>query len=105
MHNRPKDDREDAPPKAMSQGERIEAIIGAPPDVIARVDDALVGKKPGRDNDNRRHILLKMGEAADLLNVSRTTLWRLVKAGRLPRVELLPGSFRIRLSDIDELVG
>lgn len=51
----------------------------------------------GRDEDPA---LLLMGEAAELLNVSRPTLWRILKAGRLPKVEIYPGAFRIRRSDI-----
>jgi len=35
-------------------------------------------------------LLLSMGEAAALLHVSRATLWRTIKAGRLPKVELYP---------------
>jgi excisionase family DNA binding protein len=50
-------------------------------------------------------VLLRMGEAAELLNVSRATLWRIIKAGRLEKVELYPGSFRLRRSDILTLIS
>jgi excisionase family DNA binding protein len=46
-----------------------------------------------------------MGEAAALLHVSRATLWRTIKAGRLPKVELYPGAFRLRRSDILAIVN
>jgi len=49
--------------------------------------------------------LLLMGEAAELLNVSRPTLWRMLKAGRLQKVELYPGSFRLRRSDIMAIIS
>lgn len=44
--------------------------------------------------------LLQMGEAADRLSVSRVTLWRLVKAGRLSTVDIGRGSKRIPETDI-----
>ena len=50
-------------------------------------------------------LLLSMGEAAALLHVSRATLWRTIKAGRLPKVELYPGAFRLRRSDIIAIVN
>ena len=50
-------------------------------------------------------LLLTMGQSAELLNVSRATLWRTIKAGRLPKVELYPGAFRLRRSDILAIVN
>ena len=50
-------------------------------------------------------LLLTMGEACDLIPCSRATLWRIVKAGRLQKVELYPGAFRLRRSDIIDLVS
>jgi excisionase family DNA binding protein len=49
-------------------------------------------------------LLLTMGEATDLLGVSRATLWRMIGAGVLEKVEIYPGSYRLRVSDILELV-
>ena len=48
-------------------------------------------------------LLLGMGEGAKILGVSRATLWRAVKAGKLTKVELFPGSFRVRRDDLEEL--
>jgi excisionase family DNA binding protein len=50
-------------------------------------------------------VLLQMGEAAEMMNVSRATLWRILKAGRLPKVEIYPGAFRLRRSDILDLIA
>jgi len=50
-------------------------------------------------------LLLTMGEAAALLHVSRATLWRTIQAGRLQKVELYPGAFRLRRSDILAIVN
>lgn len=49
-------------------------------------------------------LLLSMGEAASLLGVSRATLWRMLRAGRLERVEIYSGAFRLRRSDILAIV-
>ena len=49
-------------------------------------------------------LLLNMGQAAAFLGVSRTTLWRLIQDGRLPKVELRRDSFRIRREDLEALV-
>ena len=49
-------------------------------------------------------LLLMVRDAAELLGVHRTTIWRLVKAGRLETVELL-GSLRVRRADVEALAG
>ncbi|MCU0858137.1 MAG: helix-turn-helix domain-containing protein [Pontiellaceae bacterium] len=59
---------------------------------------------PGEPQDNGP-LLLSMGEAAALLNISRATLWRTIKSGRIEKVELYPGSFRLRRSDLLALIG
>ena len=48
-------------------------------------------------------LLLGMGAGAKLLGVSRATLWRMIRAGRLVKVEVLPGSFRVRRADIEAI--
>ena len=48
-------------------------------------------------------LLLGMGAGAKFLGVSRATLWRMVKLGKLEKVELLPGSFRIRRADLESI--
>jgi len=44
-----------------------------------------------------------MSEGANFLGVGRATLWRMIKAGRLEKVELLPGSFRVRRADLEAI--
>ena len=48
-------------------------------------------------------LLMRMGEAAQYVGLSRTTLWRLIKEGRLDAVELRRGSTRLRKADLDRL--
>ncbi len=49
-------------------------------------------------------MLLSMGAAAKYCGLSRTSLWRVIKAGRLEKFELLPNSYRIRRADLDAFV-
>jgi excisionase family DNA binding protein len=56
-------------------------------------------------SEERGPLLMGMGAAASFLGVSRPTLWRMIQAGRLQKVELFPGSFRIRKADLEELVA
>lgn len=51
----------------------------------------------------RPPLLLGMGEAAKYLGVSRPTLWRMIQAGTLEKVELFPGSHRVRRLDLEAL--
>jgi excisionase family DNA binding protein len=48
-------------------------------------------------------LLLGMGAAAKYLGVSRATLWRMIQAGKIAKVELFPGSFRVRRADIEAI--
>ncbi len=50
-------------------------------------------------------LLLGMGEGAELLGVSRSTFWRAMRAGRIQRVEVYPGSFRVRREDVEFLAA
>jgi excisionase family DNA binding protein len=48
---------------------------------------------------------MHMGAAAEHLGVSRTTLWRMIREGRLQKVEVLPRSFRIRRGDLEAIAS
>ncbi len=50
-------------------------------------------------------ILLNMVTAARRLGVSRTHLWKLIKAGRIRKIETLPGCYRIAAADLDAFVA
>ena len=71
----------------------------------AEIDRILDGKFPARVEMPTGPMLLGMTPAAKLLGVSRATLWRIIKAGRLSKVEVLPGSFRIRRADLEALAA
>ncbi len=50
-------------------------------------------------------LLLTVEEAAKLLGISRCSVWRAIRAGRLKKIELYPGFERLRRSDVIALVG
>ncbi len=49
-------------------------------------------------------LLMGMGDSAKFLGVSRATLWRMIRDGRLTKVEIYHNAFRLRRSDILALV-
>jgi predicted DNA-binding transcriptional regulator AlpA len=48
-------------------------------------------------------LLVTQKSAAELLSVSRVTIWRMKRDGRLNPVEILPGTWRYRYSEIAEI--
>jgi hypothetical protein len=46
-----------------------------------------------------------MNAASEFLGVSRSTLWRIIQAGTIAKVELFPGSFRVRREDLVALAA
>ncbi len=65
------------------------------------IDRVLDGKLAAQPLAVCGPLLLGMSAGAKLLGVSRATLWRMIRAGRLDKVEVLPGSFRVRRADIE----
>jgi excisionase family DNA binding protein len=87
----------------MTTEQRLSAILAATPDVLKAVDSILAGGIEGATEPTDRR-LLSIQQAADALNVSRTTIWRLLRDGRLPCVELRPGSRRVPSAAITAFV-
>lgn len=88
-----------------SAEEVIAATFPATPENRYHALLILQGKEPAPKSEPLDEpLLLKMGEAAKLLGLSRATLWRLFKEGRLEKVELYPGSYRVRKADILTLI-
>ena len=84
--------------------ERILRFLQATPDQQAAIDRILDGKAEPEAKPRTGPLLLGMGPAAKFLGVSRGTLYRMLQIGRLERVEILPGSFRVRREDIESIV-
>jgi len=84
--------------------ERLMKILQASPAQLAVIDRVLDGITEPPRPERKGPFLLKMGDAAALLGVSRPTLWRMLNAGRLARVEILPSTYRVRREEIEEIV-
>ena len=89
---------------AMSERERMMKLLAANPATLAKVDAVLNGTdgKPDKVDDDLR--LITLVEAARMMNLSRPTVYRLVRAGRLDVVPL-DGVNRIRLKSVKDYIN
>lgn len=100
-----------AHPSAMNQfpnpaNDRLLKILLAPPEIQSEIDRILEGRPSApRDEPPTGPLLMGMSAAAKFIGVSRATLWRMCRAGRLKKVEILPGSFRLRRADLLKLAA
>jgi len=85
----------------MSKEELIGKLLTATPAELNRVAAVFAGETPTEPTDRK---LYNIQQAARELNISRTSVWRLLKSGRLPFVELRPGSRRIPSAAITAFV-
>ncbi len=83
--------------------ERLLRFLQATPAQQAAIDQILDGKTPPNESGTTGPLLMGMTQASKFLGVSRATLWRIIKKGRLTKVELLPGSYRVRRTDLEQL--
>jgi excisionase family DNA binding protein len=84
--------------------ERLLRFLSATAEQQAAIDRILEGRMEPAAEPPRGPLLIRASDAAVLLGVHRTTIWRLVKAGRLGTVELL-GAVRIRRADVEGLAA
>ncbi len=90
---------------SVNPNDRLLRFLQATPEQQAAIDRILDGKMELAAPVPTGPLLLGMGDAARLLGVSRATLWRMVSARRLAKVEILPGSFRVRRADVEGIAG
>jgi len=81
-----------------NSNDRIMRVLQATPAQLAAIDSVLEGKPTKPDANGQ--VLIRIRTAATMLDAHRATVWRMVKGGRLKVVEILPGSFRVRLADV-----
>jgi excisionase family DNA binding protein len=91
---------------ASNPNEWVIRVLRATPEQRRLIEDILAGPIPPAPAPVATGpLLLPMGRAAALLGVSRPTLWRMLNAGRLTRVEILPKTYRVRRCEIEQLVN
>ena len=83
----------------MSNNDRMMRLLTANPATLAKIDAVLSGTDGGAAKDDDDVRLCTHTEAARRLNISRPTVYRLVKLGRLETVPL-GGTNRIRLKSV-----
>jgi predicted DNA-binding transcriptional regulator AlpA len=88
-----------------SSNERLIKILNAPPEQQEAIDRILDGKQETNTPQAAGPLLMGMSDAAKLLGVSRATLWRMLQAEKFQKVEILPGSFRLRRVDLENFVN
>jgi len=88
----------------MSTDERFKKLLAADPATLAKVDAVLTGTETSRVDPGDRRLLTQTA-AAEALGVSRMTIFRMTRDGRLPAVELRQGRLRIPSKAITALVG
>lgn len=83
----------------MSNEQRMMRLLTANPATLAKIDHILDGTDGGATKADADCRLVTYTEAAKRLNLSRPTVYRLAKAGRLEVVPL-DGVNRIRLKSV-----
>ncbi len=84
----------------------IQAVFTATAEAKARALAILQGKEPApQPKPIDAPLLMGMGDSAKFLGVSRATLWRMVRDGRLAKVEIYHNAFRLRRTDLLDLAN
>lgn len=83
--------------------EILNSLANADDKTLERVQSVLQGE--GHNLDSKQPLLLTKRQVQKLLNISRTTLWRMIKAGILTVVEIYPGMERISSDCIERLLN
>ena len=84
-----------------NQNERLLKFLQAAPEIQEEIDRILEGKPATpKSEPPTGPLLMGMSAAAKFIGCSRATLWRICRAKRLQKVEILPNSFRLRRADL-----
>ncbi|MCC5848524.1 MAG: helix-turn-helix domain-containing protein [Verrucomicrobia bacterium] len=83
---------------------RLARILEANPETLERIDRMLTGRAPATD-ERRSLKLLTFSAAAHRLNLSRSTVHRMVNDGQLPAVTIRGNTRRILESDIEAWIA
>ncbi|HMD54125.1 MAG TPA: helix-turn-helix domain-containing protein [Phycisphaerae bacterium] len=83
----------------------MKRLFAASPEQMQAIDGILESHIQERPMTTSGPLLMGMSASAKLLGVSRVTLWRMIKGGLLQKIEILPGTFRIRRADLEALAA
>ena len=83
-------------------GEILQALVKAPPGRKQQALKLLRGEALP-DTHRDEPLLYSVSQAARVLGVSRTTLWRMCQSGYLSKVPVMTGTYRIRRTDIEAI--
>ena len=89
----------------MNTEERLKRLFAASPEQVQAIDGILESGVQEKPVAASGPLLMGMTASAKLLGVSRATLWRMIKAGSLQKIEVLPGSFRLRRADLQTIAS
>ena len=89
----------------MNTDERLKKLLDASPEQLGAIDGILERRTSEIFRVTQGPLLMGMSASAKFLGVSRATLWRMIKAGLLQKVEVLPGSFRLRRADLEAIAA
>jgi predicted DNA-binding transcriptional regulator AlpA len=89
----------------MNTEERLKRLFTASPEQMQAIDGILESRIQESSTITSGPLLMGMSASAKLLGVSRVTLWRMIKGGLLQKIEILPGTFRIRRADLEALAA
>ena len=85
--------------------EILRALAGATEDRKVAALKSLKGETDAAASPVVGPLLMGMGAGAKFLGVSRSTLWRVLQAGKIEKVELFSGSYRVRRADLEALAA
>ncbi len=89
----------------MTTEERLKKLLNASPEQLGAIDVVLERRSIDPLPTTQGPLLMGMSASAKFLGVSRATLWRMIRAGSLQKVEVLPGSFRLRRTDLQVIAA
>ena len=89
----------------LTTDQRMLKLLQATPDQLEGVDRILNGEPPPKSRVLDGPALLGSSAAARLLGVTRGTLWRMVHAGTIHKVQLYRGSYRLLRAELEDLIA
>jgi hypothetical protein len=89
----------------MNSEDRLKRLFAASPEQMEAIDGILEFGVQKRPMATPGPLLMGMSASAKLLGGSRATLWQMIKGGMLRKIEILPGTFRIRRADLEAIAA